>query len=284
MARVIAVTGGKGGTGKSTVATAMAGELARQNKVLLVDADVECPNDHIILGARQRKFSTVEQMIPSIDNKKCLRCGDCVKACSSNALVQVQNNTPMLFDKQCNGCNACFIVCQKKGKAIKPSMKKIGRVMLGKSRDIDIMSGFMDIGHEEPTPIVKQLKKEADGKKESFDYIIVDTAPGTHCNVVAALDSVDYAVAVTEPTSLGAHDLGFILALLSELGIAAGVVLNKSGIGNSKEIEEIIKKHSSELIAEIPYSDSIARAYSEGRMIGIPSLNAIMKKLGGKHG
>ena len=55
----IAITGGKGGTGKSTISTALAIELATgQNKVLLVDADVECPDDHIILSTNRKKFRT----------------------------------------------------------------------------------------------------------------------------------------------------------------------------------------------------------------------------------
>ncbi len=280
MAKIIAVTGGKGGTGKSTVATAMAAELALRYNVLLVDADVECPNDHIILGAKQHKISAVQQMIPHIDNDKCIRCGDCVRACSSNALVQLEGKAPMLFDKQCNGCDACYIVCQEKGKAIEKDSKGIGRIMSGKSHDVNIISGFMDIGHEEPAPVVKQLKKEAYNRKDSFDYIIVDTAPGTHCNVVAALQGAEYAVAVTEPTPLGAHDLDIILALLRELGIKSGVVLNRADIGDRDEIYAVIDKHGSKAIAEIPYSDAIVSAYSAGRTIPIRSLKKMIKDKG----
>ena len=53
---IIGVTGGKGGTGKSTVATALAVELAKNSKVLLVDADVECPNDHLLLNIERKEL------------------------------------------------------------------------------------------------------------------------------------------------------------------------------------------------------------------------------------
>ncbi|WP_457741307.1 nucleotide-binding protein, partial [Thermococcus sp.] len=39
----IAVSGGKGGTGKSTVAINLAVELARRFKLVLADLDVEAP-------------------------------------------------------------------------------------------------------------------------------------------------------------------------------------------------------------------------------------------------
>jgi len=261
MAQVIAVTGGKGGTGKSTVAISIAAELAGKHRVLLVDADVECPNDHLILRTRQHKKKDIYQMIPKIDNKLCTRCGSCVKVCSSNALVQIQDKPPMLFPAQCNGCNACLLAC--KTKAIKSSEKRIGKIMFGQ-KQFDLMSGFMDIGHEEPTPIVKELKNHADGIRDKYDYIIVDTAPGTHCNVIAALKGVNQGVAVTEPTPLGAHDLGLILALLDELGIGGGIVINKSDVGDNTQIKKIVKKHKSQIIAEIPYRDSIVRSYSKG--------------------
>ena len=49
----IAITGGKGGTGKSTVAILLALKYAKLGKkVVLVDCDVECPNDYLILGEK----------------------------------------------------------------------------------------------------------------------------------------------------------------------------------------------------------------------------------------
>ena len=63
----IAVTGGKGGTGKSTVATSLAVESAKNKKTVLVDADVECPNDHLLLSIKREKYSNVYQPIPKWD-------------------------------------------------------------------------------------------------------------------------------------------------------------------------------------------------------------------------
>jgi len=62
--KIIGITGGKGGTGKSTVATALAFELGKNKKVLLVDADVDCPNDHLLLSIERKVLKDVEQRIP----------------------------------------------------------------------------------------------------------------------------------------------------------------------------------------------------------------------------
>ena len=101
----IAVTGGKGGTGKSTVAISLAVEFARNKKTLLVDADVECPNDHLLLSAKRKKYSNVYQPIPKWDFKKCIKCGKCASVCKQNAIVFVKNKYPAFIKDVCIGSN-----------------------------------------------------------------------------------------------------------------------------------------------------------------------------------
>ena len=58
--RTVAVTGGKGGIGKSLVSSALAAKLAaRGAKVGLFDLDLTAPCDHLILGV-DRQFPTEE--------------------------------------------------------------------------------------------------------------------------------------------------------------------------------------------------------------------------------
>ena len=92
MTSKIAVTGGKGGTGKSTVATALAYQLSKQNKVLLVDADVDCPNDHLILSIKRKKEKDVLQTIPKWDFDQCNKSGACAQVCKYNAIVFIKGN------------------------------------------------------------------------------------------------------------------------------------------------------------------------------------------------
>jgi len=91
------------------------------------------------------------------------------------------------------------------------------------------------------------------------------------------LTSADYAIAVTEPTPFGAHDLELILRLTSILGVESGVVLNRAGLGENKLIEEICSSKKTRIIAEIPYSKKIMESYSNGKPVEHESINEIVE-------
>jgi MinD superfamily P-loop ATPase len=71
---------------------------------------------------------------------------------------------------------------------------------------------------------------------------------------------------VTEPTPLGAHDAGLILKLLQIMKIPSETVLNKADLGDKKAIKEIAADYDAPIVIEIPYSDQLVKAYSEGRI------------------
>ena len=273
----IAITGGKGGAGKSTVATALALELRKTKKVLLVDADVECPNDHLILSIKRKKIKEIFQSIPKFNRKKCIKCGLCAKVCRENAIVFVKGRYPIFVPDLCIGCKACLISCP--AKAIEEEKKKIGTIYFNKSEKIDLLSAETEIGYEEAGIIVNRLKEFLHKIEKNYDYVLVDTAPGTHCNVIAALKDSDLALVVTEPTPLGKHDLELILKLIKSLGIKARVIINKANIGNKKIIEKILRKYKTEVIAEIPYRKSILKAYSSGKQIKDKAIQKIAEWL-----
>ncbi len=277
MATVIAVTGGKGGTGKSTVSVALSYALSKSYKVLLVDADVECPDDHIITGINLKDIRKVNQMLPVIDNSKCIKCGECAKVCYQNAIVFVEGNFPFLVENQCSGCNACLLKCNKIAGAISSTKKEIGKIEFGGNNKISLMTGILNINQEEATPVVNELMKEMNNRKDNYDYVIIDTAPGIHCNVISVLSEADYAIAVTEPTRLGIHDVSLILKLFEELKLKSGVLVNKSGIGEDKEIELLAENFNSRILVRIPYSKEIQIAYSKS----MPIRNRLFDELAG---
>ncbi|MEA2035961.1 MAG: ATP-binding protein [Nanoarchaeota archaeon] len=273
----IGITGGKGGTGKSTIATALAFELAKNNKVLLVDADVDCPNDHLLLSIEREHLNAVEQRIPIWDLNKCDKCGLCGTVCNTNAIVSIKGKTPFFMKRQCNGCGACVIKCPVD--AISWGKKEIGKLYSGKNHGINLLSGELKSSEPVSEFIVNALNEIVEKKKEDYDYIIIDTAAGTHCPVIAALEMCSYVYAVTEPTPLGRHDLELILQLLKKIKVKSGIILNRSDIGDKKIIQNLAKKYSIEIIAEIPYSKEIFESYSKGIPIGGEFIKKIVKGL-----
>ncbi len=271
--RTIAITGGKGGTGKSTVATALAYALSKQKNVLLVDADVDCPNDHLILGIERKELRAVEQRIPEFDLDKCARCGKCGKVCKTKAIVSIPDNYPLFIEGQCNGCGACKMVCPSK--AIAWSTKEIGRIYSGKKENMDFLSGELKTNQPISEFIVNQLNEEIEKNKGRYEYIIIDTSAGTHCPVVAALEHADEVIAVTEPTPLGAHDLEIILQLLSRLNKKSRIIINRSDVGDKRQLSDLSDKYDSEILLEIPYSEEIVAAYSSGNPIVIKDIVTI---------
>ena len=285
--KTIAISGGKGGTGKSTFAVLMASELVRQGKkVILCDCDVECPNDYLLLC---QKLKNPQQKIytefPVLNKTKCKKCGLCVKTCQSNAIFQVPGKYPTFIKDLCSGCGACWSVCPNK--SIQTKKEEAGKIYLNKILNFEfqdpnkskkikksnfyLVTGTAKEGLEETGPIVAQTKKFAlnFAKKIKADFILFDTAAGTHCPVISAIMDCDLVYTVTEPTPMGVHDLNLILHLCQKLKIKTKIILNQANLGDKTKIEKIAKKYKIEIEKEIPWSKEIVKAYTESKLLNI---------------
>jgi len=251
----IAVTGGKGGTGKSTVAVSLAVEFARNNKIMLVDADAECPNDHLLISAKLKKYATVYSMIPKWDFSKCTKCGKCAQVCKQNAIVFVKNRYPAFVKDACIGCKACIVSCL--AGAISESRKDIGTIFTGKNYDVFLVSGELKLGELASGEVVAEVRKKSEeiNKKFNADIILIDSAAGVGCPVIASLVGTDYIAAVTEPTPSALHDLKRVLYLAEHFGIKHGIIINKFDLEESfcSEIEKFAKTKGIPIIGRIPY-------------------------------
>jgi MinD superfamily P-loop ATPase len=277
--QIIAVTGGKGGTGKSTFAIFLAFHyLAKGKKVLLVDCDVECPNDYIILGREQLRNPVAKTYThyPLIDKGKCTKCGKCVINCKSNAIFQLKDKVPTIDETLCSSCGVCWTICPEK--AIEKKQVENGEIFLDKFSDkFRLLTGRSRAGVRETSPIVKQTRDYASKLEKDYDICIIDTAAGTHCTVISALEGAEEAYAVTEPTPLGAHDLKLILEVLKVLKIPSSIVLNQCDIGDESKIGGIAKDSNTKIKAKIPYSEELARVYSEGKLFEHRKLLKLVK-------
>ena len=267
----IAITGGKGGTGKSTVAILLAVDLIKKGKkVIICDCDVECPNDYLLLGQKLKKtIQKIYAEFPKLIKKKCTKCGMCSKACQNNAIFQAPNEYPIFIRDLCSNCGTCWNICPLG--AIKTKKEGIGEIYLNKISNFWLVTGVAKPGVEETGPVVAQVKKYALklADKVKADIILFDTAAGTHCPVISALLNCDLAYCVTEPTPMGAYDLNLILDLCKKLKVKTEIIINQSDLGNKKIIYKIAKKSKIKISKEIPYSKKIVEAYSRGKLLDL---------------
>ena len=251
----IAITGGKGGTGKSMVATSLAVEFARDKKTMLVDADTECPNDHLLLSIKKEEYTKVYQPIPKWDFNKCIKCGKCADICKQDAIVFVKGKYPAFVKDVCIGCKACIVVCPEN--AITETKKEIGTIFTGKGYNVNLVSGELKLGALASGEVVVGVRKSSEeiNKKIKAEVILIDSAAGIGCPVIASLVGTDYIVAVTEPTPSALHDLKRVLYLADHFGIKHGIVINKSDLddGFCSKIEAFAEENKIPVIGKIPY-------------------------------
>jgi len=250
----IAVLSGKGGTGKTTVAT----NLALALKANYIDCDVEEPNGFLFLKPTVDTKEKVMVEYPIIDDNKCTNCGACVKACQFNALAKVKDDI-MLFQKLCHGCGACEIAC--KYGAITYGERETGKVEKGSVRDINCSRGVLNISEPMAVPVIREL---LNGLSKGTN--LIDCQPGTSCNVVNSLKYADGAILVTEPSEFGLHDLKMAVELVKMYDIPFGIVINKDD-GKDNIVKKYCKEENIKLIGTIPYDKATAVLYSKGEIL-----------------
>jgi len=253
---IISVASGKGGTGKTLVATSLALSLKDIDKVQLLDCDVEEPNDHIFLKPLINRSEAVSIPVPKVDEAKCTYCGKCAEVCVYNAMAVFKEKV-LIFLELCHGCGACGYLCPEK--AISEEGKEIGILEAGNADDVEFAHGRLAIGEAMAPPIIREVKEQANPNKT----IVIDVPPGTSCPVVEAVKDSDFCLLVTEPTPFGLNDLVLAVETVRELNIPCGVVLNRAGVGDGK-VEEYCLKEDIPVLLTIPLDIEIARLYSRG--------------------
>jgi MinD superfamily P-loop ATPase len=259
---IIAVASGKGGTGKTTIAVSLAQYLADQGEipVMISDADVEAPNAHLFLNPCFSDSEGVDQYVPLVDPDLCSGCGVCADVCQFNAIV-VLKDKPRVFPSLCHGCGSCTRQCPEG--AIEEIPRTIGRLDRGLSADdLVLRQGLLNEGEPMAVPVIAALKK---WQADMAPWVeIVDSPPGASCPVVEALRGADYVLLVTEPTPFGLHDLKQAFQVTRELGLQAGVIINRVGLGE-EDIHGFCQEKGLPVLMEIPLDRKIGEGLARGK-------------------
>ena len=274
---IITIASGKGGTGKTTLALNLAEILEKQNEyengVVLLDCDVEAPNDKLFMDNVKFDEIKVEELKPVWHSENCKNCGKCKEVCRYNAIARLPNKT-LIFKELCHSCGACHYVCPNG--AIEEEPYEIGKIFISSRENFQLVYGELNIGETSAPKVVKAVKNYAKGKALN----IIDAPPGTGCSVVAALQDSDFTILVTEPTPFGLHDLRLAAQMVQKLGIPFGVVINRSD-GNDYLIERFLTEFNIPLLGRIPFDRKYAEAYSAGKILvnEFPEITEIFKDI-----
>jgi MinD superfamily P-loop ATPase len=271
---VIAVASGKGGTGKTTVATNLAVTLARRGEqVAYFDCDVEEPNGHIFLKPAITSSASVGVPVPKVDASKCTGCGKCGEICRYSAIVCI-NKKVLTFPELCHGCGGCTLVCPED--AISEIPREVGVIEEGMADGVGFAHGLLRVGEAMSPPLIREVKRRI----PAGGIAIVDAPPGTSCPVIEAVKGADFVLLVTEPTPFGLNDLELAVGMVRELQLPMGVVINRADIGDGR-VKEYCARENIELLAEIRDDRRIAEAYSRGEMVvdAVPDLSGRFEKM-----
>lgn len=258
----IVVVSGKGGTGKTSVVSALCALFSK--KALFCDVDVDAPNLQLLLHPNDgQSFSFSGRKVPEIDSNLCNLCGACVNFCRFDAIKKEINGITSLLWK-CEGCGGCALVCPKN--AITMNSYEQGQYWRGETSFGPLWHARLHAGEENSGMLVAKLRREVrqEAIKNNYPLIIVDGPPGISCPAISALTGATLAVAVTEPSLSGLHDLLRLGDLCSSLEVPLAVILNKADLSEIRnaEIQDQIKNKNWQFLGSIPFRPSVVEAIS----------------------
>ncbi len=259
----ITISSGKGGTGKTTLATNLALFLAETRRVILVDLDVEEPDSGVFIKSKPDGAKVIEKFIPKHNPETCKLCGNCQKVCNFNAIMRMSDQI-LTFPELCHSCFACIELCPTQ--SLDPVPERIGEIRTFSAENLGFVEGKLDVGVEQAVPLIAAVKEFVRSERDDSEIVIFDSPPGTSCPVVESARDSDIVILITEPTPFGLHDLKLSVELLKKLGKKTFVVLNRFGIGDA-EVEKYCEREEIEIVAKIPNDRRIAELYARGETI-----------------
>ena len=254
---ILSIASGKGGTGKTTVATNLA--LALGSGVQLLDCDVEEPNGALFIQPDWTSQEEFHAMVPAVDEDACSRCGLCSELCQFKA-ISVIGDTIITFPELCHSCGGCMRVCPEN--AVSEVGRPLGVIRMGNRNGLAFADAVLNVGVAFAPPLIRRVRSEALPDKK----VIIDAPPGTSCPVIAAVKGTDFVLMVTEPTPFGLSDLKLAAEVVRILDIPCGLVVNRAGL-KYEDVHAFAEEKDIPILMEIPFDRKIAEAYSRGELL-----------------
>ncbi len=266
--KTITILSGKGGTGKTTLSASLAVLLAKRKKIVVADCDADAPNLGLALGIQEKDFSSWKKVQTNekavLDKEKCDGCKKCFEVCNFGAIKwDKEKNKPVFNSFLCEGCGACQLICPND--AIKLVKIDNGKIGFAKSKyGFALVGGQLNIGTTGSGKVVSLIKEKAEklARNKDIEIILVDSAAGVGCPVIASIQGSDFIIAVTEPTPSALNDLKRALRTVEHFRIPYGIVINKYDLNKefSKKIERFMQKYNIPLLGRISYDKKFVDA------------------------
>ena len=257
------ILSGKGGTGKTTVASAF---VKFFDNYIFADCDVDAPNLHLVLAKENKPitndFYGLEKAV--IDEDECIGCGECYNKCRFDAIEKMV--TSFKVDEfACEGCSVCHLVCPVG--AVKMIDDVAGELMLY-NKDMIFSTAKLKMGRGNSGKLVTEVKKQLPADT-SERIAVIDGSPGIGCPVIASISGVDFVLIVAEPSLSGMSDMERILKTVNIFQTKVAVCINKydTCVEIAQKIEEYCKDNNIAFVGKISYDKSVSKAINAGKTI-----------------
>lgn len=256
------ILSGKGGTGKTTLATAF---IKMNQTKYYADCDVDAPNLHLLLQKGNEPvcsdFYGMEKSV--INQEACVGCGKCFDHCRFEAIDVIEGKY-VVNPYACEGCGVCELVCE--ADAVSMNNDVAGELQLYKE-DAIFSTAKLKMGSGTSGKLVSAVKKQLRDSREDKDALtIVDGSPGIGCPVIASISGADYVLIVAEPSLSGMSDMERIIETSKRFKPVILVCVNKFDINveNTSKIEAYCKQQKIKFVGKIPYDAKANQLLNEG--------------------
>ena len=264
------ILSGKGGTGKTTIASAF---IKLANAQAFADCDVDAPNLHLIMNQMEEPIQSDYYGLDKarINAGKCIGCGICQQNCRFDAISEKDG----LYEVDpfgCEGCSVCEALCPVKAVEMVPVIA--GELMLYKKDEAVFSTAQLKMGSGTSGMLVTRVKNQMKGAAAQWtELAIIDGSPGIGCPVIASLSGVDMVLIVAEPSLSGISDMERIVKTARQFGVKMAICVNKydTNLNNTQKIEDYCGEEKIFFAGTVPFDENAGKAINRGlSVVDIP--------------